>query len=83
VLDLTSPPIQTLKDAAQAIQMTQQNGKVLVCCALGMQRSAAAVGLWLVQSGKAANGTEAVELLRRAGRPIHIDPAIIDGALAA
>jgi protein-tyrosine phosphatase len=83
VLDLTSPPIQTLKDAAQAIQMTQQNGKVLVCCALGMQRSAAAVALWLVQSGKAANGTEAVELLRRAGRPVHIDPAIIDGALAA
>jgi protein-tyrosine phosphatase len=83
VLDLTSPPIQTLKDAAQAIQMTQENGKVLVCCALGMQRSAAAAGLWLVQSGKAANGTEAVELLRQTGRPVHLDPAIIDRALAA
>jgi protein-tyrosine phosphatase len=83
VLDLTRPPIQTLKDAAQAIQMTQENGKVLVCCALGMQRSAAAVALWLVQSGKAANGTEAVSLLRKTSRPVHLDPAIIDKALAA
>jgi protein-tyrosine phosphatase len=83
VLDLTRPPIQTLKDAAQAIQMTQENGKVLVCCALGMQRSAAAVALWLVQSGKAANGAEAVEFLRQTGRPIHLKPTIINEALAA
>jgi protein-tyrosine phosphatase len=83
VLDLTRPPIQTLKDAAQAIQMTQESGKVLVCCALGMQRSAAAVALWLVQSGKAANGAEAVSLLRQTGRPIHLKPAVIDEALAA
>jgi protein-tyrosine phosphatase len=83
VLDLTRPPIQTLKDAAQAIQMTQENGKVIVCCALGMQRSAAAVALWLVQSGKAANGAEAVEFLRQTGRPIHLKPTIINEALAA
>lgn len=83
VLDLTSPPIQTLKDAAEAIQMTQENGKVLVCCALGMQRSAAVVALWLVHSGKAVDGAAAVEILNRTGRPIHLNPAIIDKALLA
>jgi protein-tyrosine phosphatase len=83
VLDLTAPPIQTLRDAAQAIQMTQKNGKTLVCCALGMQRSAAAVALWLVRCGKAADASQALDILRQSGRPVHLNAAIVEGALAA
>lgn len=80
VLDLTTAPNRTLNDAAQAIQMTQQNGKVLVFCALGMQRSAAAVGLWLVQSRRAQNAEEAIRLIEAKGRPVHLDAAIINAA---
>ena len=78
VLDLTTPPNQALKKAAQAIQMTQENGKLLVCCALGFQRSAAAIAVWLVSSGHAKNAAEAMEILKQTGRPIHLDPTIID-----
>jgi protein-tyrosine phosphatase len=83
VLDLTALPIQSLKDAAQAIQMTQKNGKLLVCCALGMQRSAAAVALWLVETGRATSTAEAINTVRHAGRPVHLDPAILQEALLA
>jgi hypothetical protein len=81
LLDLAVPPIQTLGQAAQAIQMTQENGKTLVCCALGMQRSAAALALWLVMDGHAKNGAQAIAILRRSGRPVHLDAALIDAAL--
>lgn len=81
VLDLAAPPVQTLKEAAQAIQMTQKTGKVLACCALGMQRSAASVAVWLRMEGHAENGAEAMAILRKTGRPVHLDPALIDAAL--
>jgi protein-tyrosine phosphatase len=81
LLDLAAPPIQTLKLAAQAIQTAQGNGKVLVCCALGMQRSAAAVAVWLVSAGHAKNSVKAIAILRKTGRPIHLDAALIDAAL--
>ena len=79
VLDLTPPANQSLSDAAQAIQKTQENGKTLVCCALGMQRSAAAVGQWLLASGRAKSASEAVSILVQSGRPIHLDPSQIKG----
>jgi protein-tyrosine phosphatase len=81
LLDLAFPPIQTLKLAAQAIQTVQENGKTLVCCALGMQRSAAAAAVWLCKEGHAKNGAQAIAILRRTGRPIHLDAALIDAAL--
>jgi protein-tyrosine phosphatase len=81
LLDLAAPPIQTLKLAAQAIQKTHESGKILVCCALGMQRSAAAVAVWLAEAGHAKNGAEAIAVLRRSGRPVHLDAALIDAAL--
>jgi protein-tyrosine phosphatase len=81
MLDLTAPPNQTLTLAANAIQKKQDTGKVLVCCALGMQRSAAAVAVWLVMEGHARNGVEAIAILRKSGRPIHLDGALIKAAL--
>jgi hypothetical protein len=81
LLDLAAPPIQTLKLAAKAIQKAQESSKVLVCCALGMQRSAAAVAVWLVSAGHAKNGEEAIGILRRSGGPVHLDAALIDAVL--
>lgn len=83
VLDLTTAPHQVLNEAAQAIQKTQQTGKVLVFCALGMQRSAAAVALWLVQSGRAAGVEEALQVLQATGRPVQLEPATIQAAWKA
>ena len=77
VLDLTKPSRQILKNAAQAIQKTHKNGKVLVCCALGFQRSAAAVALWLVESGRASDLENALAILRMSGRPVHLDIALM------
>ena len=81
ILDLAAPPVQTLKEAARAIEEAQGKAKVLVCCALGMQRSAAAVAVWLRMEGHAENGAEAVAILRKTGRPVHLDHVLIDAAL--
>jgi protein-tyrosine phosphatase len=48
MLDLVTPEIAQLNKAADAIQSANQHGPVLVCCALGVSRSAAAVVAWLV-----------------------------------
>ena len=66
---------------ALEIERAQENGKVLVCCALGMQRSAAAVAVWLVSAGHAKSGEEAIGILRGIGRPIHLDAALIEAAI--
>ena len=81
LLDLAAPNAEVLREAADAIEAAQAKGKALVCCALGMQRSAAAVGVWLVRAGHARNGAEALAILRESGRPIHLDAAQMDAAL--
>ena len=68
ILDLSAPPAGRLLEAARAIAAAQEKGKTLVSCALGMQRSAAAVAVWLVRAGHARNGEEAIALLRRNGK---------------
>ncbi|HEY6530175.1 MAG TPA: dual specificity protein phosphatase family protein [Cellvibrionaceae bacterium] len=47
-LDLLPIASAQLRTAAQAIDQTQQLGPVLVACALGVSRSAAAIAAWLV-----------------------------------
>jgi hypothetical protein len=83
LLDLAAPPAATLRWAAKAIETGQTSSKTLVCCALGMQRSAAAVAVWLVEAGHAKNGAEAIAILRGTGRPVHLDAGLIDAALEA
>ena len=48
VLDLVPADARTLSIAAAAIERLRARGSVLVCCALGYSRSAAAVAAWLV-----------------------------------
>lgn len=55
-LDLLPPSANDLRHAAQLVQNLQAaHGSVLLCCALGYERSAAVAVTWLVQYGGAAN----------------------------
>lgn len=65
-LDLVALAPQTLRAAAAAIEQAHAEGPVLVCCALGFSRSAAAVATWLVSYGHATDVPAAVAQIRRA-----------------
>jgi len=65
-LDLVPPTAAQLHAAAQAIDAALHSPPVLVCCALGLSRSAAAVAAWLIASGRAGDAGEALSLIRRA-----------------
>lgn len=60
LLDLVPLGARQLAQAAQGITQLLAAGPVLVCCALGYSRSAAAIAAWLIASGKAASADEAV-----------------------
>jgi len=64
MLDLATPTPQDLQRAAEAIAHGHRRGDVLVCCALGYSRSAAAVATWLCRSGHADSADAAIRLLQ-------------------
>lgn len=68
MLDLVTPNPEALRQAARAIEAARAAGPVLVCCALGYSRSAAAVATWLLATGRAV-GAEAAVAAVRAVRP--------------
>jgi len=72
-LDLVRPADATLQAAAAAIEVARGDGPVLVCCALGYSRSAAAVSAWLVRTGRATDATTAAVMIR-AARPRVVLP---------
>ena len=53
MLDTVPPPAADLCDAADALQnfLRQTDGTVLLCCALGLGRSAAVAMVWLLRHG--------------------------------
>jgi membrane-associated phospholipid phosphatase len=63
MLDLATPSPAALRQAADAIAHGRRRGEVLVCCALGYSRSAAAVATWLCRSGHTASADAAITLL--------------------
>ncbi|KAB7771044.1 phosphatase PAP2/dual specificity phosphatase family protein [Xanthomonas maliensis] len=73
MLDLVAPTPLQLRAAALAIAAARVHGPVLVCCALGYSRSAAALATWLLRSGRAASVDAAISQLRQAR------PAIVLG----
>lgn len=75
-LDLVAPSTGQLKSAVQAIDAAFPGGPVLVCCALGLSRSAAAVAAWLVASGRAGGMAEAIDQVRRARPAAVIGPRL-------
>ncbi len=61
MLDLIAPTPAQLTAAAAAIEtQLRDDGDVLVCCALGYSRSAAAVAAWLLRTGRAEDADEAI-----------------------
>jgi membrane-associated phospholipid phosphatase len=68
MLDLVAPSPEKLAGAVAEIEHARSNGAVLVCCALGYSRGAAAVAAWLLTTGRAANLAAAVAEVR-AARP--------------
>ena len=76
VLDLVVPHPRLLRRAATAIEARHRSGQpVLVGCALGYSRSAAAVLCWLLRSGRAATLEQALEQVRRARPQIVLSSA--------
>lgn len=67
-LDLVAPDAAALAAAAGAIEAARADGDVLVVCALGYGRSAAAVAAWLVLTGRADDARAALTIVR-ARRP--------------
>jgi protein-tyrosine phosphatase/membrane-associated phospholipid phosphatase len=66
-LDLVAPsPVWLLRAAGAIEQQRERHGSVLVFCALGYSRSAAAAATWLLITGRARRPDEALEMVRRA-----------------
>lgn len=69
MLDLIAPDADRLLAAAEAIEAQRtaagDTSTVLVCCALGYSRSAAAAAAWLLHTGRSERVDEAIERLRR------------------
>jgi len=61
VLDLTVPSAAQIEAAVRAIE--EMPKPLLVCCALGVSRSATAVAAWLLASGRASTVEEAIRLI--------------------
>ena len=72
MLDLLPPKADSLGQAVAAIEPARRQGTVLVCCALGFQRSAAVVAEWLVASGRSHTPAQARKQLAASGRPVHL-----------
>ncbi|TGS82330.1 phosphatase PAP2 family protein [Mesorhizobium sp. M3A.F.Ca.ET.174.01.1.1] len=72
MLDLLPPPADRLDQAAGAIEPARREGTVLVCCALGFQRSATVVAAWLVATGRSRTPAQARRQLAASGRPVHL-----------
>ena len=75
MLDLLSPSPAQLATASNAVAAARSGGPVLVCCALGFQRSAGVVAEWLIATGRAHDFSQAGKILGDAGRPVHLRAA--------
>jgi membrane-associated phospholipid phosphatase len=82
VLDLTVPSASELREAVAAIEAAREKGPVLVCCALGYSRSAAAVAAWLLATRRASSVEEAMAIVRNARPSIvlkHEHTVVLEG----
>jgi protein-tyrosine phosphatase len=74
-LDLTTPSSSTIGRFAEAIDGLAKHSPLLVCCALGLSRSAMAVAGWLIATGRAADRDDAVAQILRARPGVVFTPA--------
>ena len=66
ILDLTEPQPKTLVRAVRWLERAQQQGNVLVHCALGLSRSSSVVVCWLVWRGHATDIQKAITIVGEA-----------------
>jgi protein-tyrosine phosphatase len=78
MLDLVPPSAAELRRAAAHIERARAEGPVLVCCALGYSRSAAAAATWLLSSRTSRTVAEAIDQVRGARPRIVVDTALRD-----
>lgn len=78
MLDLVPPTPAQLRNAAATIERARDEGPVLVCCALGYSRSAAALAAWLLTTRTANTLPEAIDQVREARPRIVISAALRD-----
>ncbi|KAB0566874.1 phosphatase PAP2/dual specificity phosphatase family protein [Brucella pituitosa] len=71
-IDLIAPSSEKVQLASNAVEAARHHGPVLVCCALGFQRSATVAVAWFVSTGRVANAREAEVLIRAKGWPVHL-----------
>jgi protein-tyrosine phosphatase len=71
-LDLLPVSAARIREAALAVEEARRHGPVLICCALGFQRSVVVAACWLIRSGFATGGAAAVAQIKATGRPVHI-----------
>ncbi|MBK7952661.1 MAG: phosphatase PAP2/dual specificity phosphatase family protein [Candidatus Accumulibacter sp.] len=78
MLDLVVPDPQQIERASAAIAEAPSGGPVLVCCALGLARSALVAAAWLLRAGIATSPEEAVALVLKARPAVVLGQAQID-----
>ncbi|MCG8709381.1 phosphatase PAP2/dual specificity phosphatase family protein [Brenneria sp. 4F2] len=78
LMDLAAPDEQSISNAvAKLSRLRQTHDTVLVCCALGLSRSATIVAAWLLARGNAASVKQAVELISIQRPQVVLTPAHI------
>ena len=77
ILDLTAPTQEQLQRMAAFIGEQSAAGIVYVHCKIGYSRSAAAVGVFLLATDRAANVAEVLAILRRVRPSIVVRPEVI------
>jgi 1-acyl-sn-glycerol-3-phosphate acyltransferase/membrane-associated phospholipid phosphatase len=75
-LDLTAPHVACLDSAVRFITRHSRRGVVFVHCKIGYSRSAAALGAYLLSSGRARTIDQALGLIRRARPQVVIRPEV-------
>jgi membrane-associated phospholipid phosphatase len=81
-LDLVPLDRALLERAAASIETLRRDGPVLVVCALGYGRSAAAIVAWLLLSGRATDAAQAVAIVRTAKPRIVLEAGALAPAAA-
>lgn len=76
LMDLVVPEIQDIWQAVMKLRQLQQGHKgVLVCCALGLSRSATVVAAWLLSEGHVGSVPQAVALIKSQRPQVVLTPA--------
>lgn len=82
LMDLTVPDVQDIRYAVMRVcQLCQTHDTVLVCCALGLSRSATVVAAWLLAMGHVESVQQAVELIKSRRPRVVLTPAHIQALM--